>query len=248
VTYLILGDIHGDKFWKSAMEKHEDAQHIIFLGDYCDPDGVSPPECLDNMVEIFELAKANPQRIHLLLGNHDYHYLGYTSSEYSRYNRRYAPDYEKTLKEYFGLFKMVQILNLPNAKFIVSHAGVSKTFLEDNRLTALEINQAWAKTPGIFDFKEFGENGFFSERHGNDRYQSPIWIRPPALLSDMVPGYNQIVGHTRVQIDQNLIFESADKLTLTVIGVEGGGNFACFDKNLRPLDPESFYRIPAKDK
>ena len=39
---------------------------------------------------------------------------------------------------------------------------------------------------------------------GDSIYQSPIWIRPGSLMRDMLPGYNQVVGHTQVKEIINL--------------------------------------------
>lgn len=82
-----------------------------------------------------------------------------------------------------------------NGNNLFTHAGVSKTWCEDNAIDMeyLEqsINDNFAYQPSRFNFDRYND-------FGDDVTQSPIWIRPKSLLSDKIDGYNQIVGHTGV--------------------------------------------------
>lgn len=80
---LIIPDVHGRDFWKDAANRFPG--NIVFLGDYLDPyplEGISPDEAFTNFQEILSFKKANPDRVTLLLGNHD---LQYFSKAYSLY-------------------------------------------------------------------------------------------------------------------------------------------------------------------
>ena len=84
-TITIIPDLHGRTFWKKAMKAPE-SSHVVFLGDYLDPyrpsifdvypttkeeDDLSPEAVIENFKEILEFKKSAPDRVTLLLGNHD---------------------------------------------------------------------------------------------------------------------------------------------------------------------------------
>ena len=68
---------------------------IIFLGDYLDPyahENISQEEALANFKEIIAFKQANKDRVTLLIGNHEIHYIDTfykfgrkTQSEQKRY-------------------------------------------------------------------------------------------------------------------------------------------------------------------
>lgn len=80
LNYLIIPDVHGRTFWKKhcldvRASKYE---KIIFLGDYLDPyefEHISEDDALSNFREIIEFKKENSDKVILLLGNHDLHYI-----------------------------------------------------------------------------------------------------------------------------------------------------------------------------
>ena len=73
----IIPDVHGRPFWRDAV-KDVEVTPVIFLGDYLDPypqDIVTWEDAIQGLNDIIELKKKNPERVTLLLGNHDVHYL-----------------------------------------------------------------------------------------------------------------------------------------------------------------------------
>lgn len=77
---LIIPDVHGRKFWRRAIERglKENVDKIIFLGDYGDPYGseeISHKDALMELEDIIQFQENNPNKVVLLLGNHDAHYL-----------------------------------------------------------------------------------------------------------------------------------------------------------------------------
>ncbi|MDR0452283.1 MAG: hypothetical protein LBH15_04505, partial [Treponema sp.] len=71
--------------------------------------------------------------------------------------------------------------------------GISKTFLSLRGIAdPLDINRRFRKNPRLLVFCG-------ADSYGNDITQGPLWIRPESLLSDALPGYSQIVGHTPVE-------------------------------------------------
>ena len=89
---IVIPDVHGRLFWKEAIAAAKEDEKIIFLGDYLDPYSYEFEEdplmaqfaetyetrsnhVLNNFKEIIEFKRQNPDRVVLLLGNHDFHYL-----------------------------------------------------------------------------------------------------------------------------------------------------------------------------
>ena len=75
---LVIPDVHSRDFYQSILENT--TNKIIFLGDYGDPyshEGWDDDDTIEAMYNIFEFAKNNPDRVVLLIGNHDvYYYKG----------------------------------------------------------------------------------------------------------------------------------------------------------------------------
>ena len=64
---IIIPDVHGRKFWRRAIE--EEADKIIFLGDYGDPYGseeISHKDALMELEDIIQFQENNPNKVVLL--------------------------------------------------------------------------------------------------------------------------------------------------------------------------------------
>lgn len=119
---LIIPDIHGRRFWKHDIDEHlDEVDHVIFLGDYLDhytyekdpfkEEGNELILCKDelpNLEDIIELKKKYPEKITLLLGNHDMHYKSLTFYEISgssRFNKSLCRQFEKAFNDNSSLFQ-----------------------------------------------------------------------------------------------------------------------------------------------
>ncbi|MDO4214266.1 MAG: metallophosphoesterase [Bacteroidales bacterium] len=70
-NWIIIPDVHGRKFWRAAVQGHEEDK-IIFLGDYVDPydwEGISASEAFKELQDIIAFKKEHPDNVVLLLGN-----------------------------------------------------------------------------------------------------------------------------------------------------------------------------------
>jgi hypothetical protein len=182
---LAIGDIHGRTCWKNYLD--EDFTEFYVTGDYFDSFDVPFLRQLKNFRELCETARADP-RIKLCLGNHDYHYLGGIKiQQYSGFQDRNKEYIYQILEENMDLLNIVY---LTPDRYLISHAGVSNTFLKKIGIANVEgINEAFAKDRDILTFDG-------RDIYGDDITQSPIWIRPRSLERDPLAGYRQIVGHT----------------------------------------------------
>ena len=93
---LIIPDVHGRTFWKEALES-DNYKKVIFLGDYVDPywfEGIDNFTAIFNFKDILSQKTKDPDRIVLLLGNHD---LSYYSDHFSKMGKsdRYDDENEE---------------------------------------------------------------------------------------------------------------------------------------------------------
>jgi predicted MPP superfamily phosphohydrolase len=201
---LALGDTHGRSFWKLAVAQNPDVDKIIFIGDYFDSYDLSAVEQIANFKEIAEFKRQNLNKVVLLIGNHDHHYLpevGDTGT--SGYQHKVAPSITQVIQENRDILQLAYSFK----DLLFTHAGVGESFLDwtygaDGWVMptiAQQLNATFEFKPRAFIF-----NG--RDSSGDDVGQTPIWIRPRSLVRDSQAlkkaGIIQIVGHTtQKQID-----------------------------------------------
>lgn len=136
IFYIIAPDIHGRTFWESLFTDYDFANtnhKVIFLGDYHDlypNEQLNPLNSIENFKKIIQLKKDYPDRVILLLGNHDLHYLA-KCYESCRMDYRNWSTLHDLFIENLDLFKITHFDRLPDGRPILfSHAGVSKIWLK----------------------------------------------------------------------------------------------------------------------
>ena len=198
MKYLILGDIHGVEYWKNVIEL-ENPDKTIFVGDYVDSFTIGVEKQIKNLEKILLEKRMNPDNVVLLLGNHDYHYSDLCGplEQYSGFKKSTKNGVNKMITKAI-LNNKIQIAYLLEDKYLITHAGVSNTWLDsiienfEDKYERLDdyINKAFINSSYLFDF--YGTNPY-----GDNVTQGPLWIRPRSLYTDLMDKYIQIVGHTK---------------------------------------------------
>lgn len=190
---VAIGDLHGRDTWKKIVEGEKDADTIVFIGDYLDAWNISPGQQLTNLTEILEYKKANPEKVVLLMGNHDFQYLT-EDQRYSGYNSEYAGRFRVFLQS--ALDEELLQIAYEQDGYLFTHAGVTKTwgghipeYLQKHM--ALRTNSLFSRNPDSFNFYPGDTSGC-----GESIHQSPLWVRPDSLLKDFWGDMVQVVGHT----------------------------------------------------
>ena len=199
---IALGDIHGRTLWKSIVS-NTDFDKVVFIGDYFDTrEYISAEQQKSNFQDIIDFKKENMDKVVLLFGNHEYHYLRSEEGGYSGFQHLHCDDFQKMIQHALDeeLMQMCYI----HDKFLFSHAGITKTWLRNAGFTGKEdvdvfVNDLFANKPDEFKFIYADDYN----NDGNNIYQSPIWVRPPSLFKDALDNYTHIVGHT-IQYDLEL--------------------------------------------
>lgn len=143
---LVIPDIHGRRFWKSACEQYiNQVDYIVFLGDYCDPyymeydpytsDNIfSDQRMIDNLNDIINFKAEHQDKVILLMGNHDMHY--YSRSFYdialgSRYSQKYDQVLTKIFNDNNKYFQYAFAVGNKEKTILFSHAGLTLNTYND---------------------------------------------------------------------------------------------------------------------
>lgn len=128
----ICGDVHGRTFWKDVRNHVEDFEKIVFLGDYLSPykyEEISNKEAIDVFEEVLKFKKGNPDKVVLLMGNHDFSYINSNICEcrtdYTNWNKLNGMYFENIKS-----FDLAWETNIGDKRYFFSHAGVKKGWLK----------------------------------------------------------------------------------------------------------------------
>lgn len=194
---LVIPDIHGELFWQRALLLINDYDKIIFLGDYLDAWddlGISDDSMAFNLLNIINFKLAYPDKIEILLGNHELSYM-FNDCICSGYRPFGALTFNQILHKYNKLFKIVHKEGL----YLFSHAGITKGWLNKNEEIILEYGSNYIdgmnNTFQTNNYKIF--NQLSHKRGGHEKYGSPVWAdMQETATGGLMPNYIQIVGHT----------------------------------------------------
>jgi hypothetical protein len=202
---IVIGDIHGRDVWKKIVE-HENADRVIFIGDYFDSFNIPHPDQMINFLDIIEYKKSSGKKVIMLIGNHDYHYMRGIDETYSGFNAGIKPAISILLEDNKKHLQMAYQTD----DFLFTHAGVSSDFM-DRAFTdgwrveniADDLNELFKYKPLLFGFGKFRNPEFNIDPYGDDKEQSPIWIRPRSLFKSnhdtLRKEIIQVVGHTGIK-------------------------------------------------
>lgn len=194
-TIVIIGDIHGRSLWKIIAQQHP-ADEIVFVGDYFDSkENFTAHQQIQNFNEILTFKKANPGRVTMLMGNHDFHYLPAAGERYSGHQYFFATDIYEALKPALD----EKLLNICTQKgnYLISHAGLTRTWCRNHKIPlrnpAESVNHLFYEKPEAFRFSP----GKIEDPSGDEPEQGPLWVRPDSLSKDYLRGFVHVVGHTQ---------------------------------------------------
>ncbi|MDR0605493.1 MAG: metallophosphoesterase [Bacteroidales bacterium] len=206
---LIVPDIHGRDFWKPALKYKG---KIIFLGDYTDPypcEEFEQEDAYQSLLQIVEFKQENPERVTLLIGNHEMHYY----NEYyacSRFDFHYFDRYNAILmgKETSDLFQVCK--QIDNYLFI--HAGIIKGWYDVHLKELSKLGKTLEEQLNKFFFTN--RRAFFEVSRSRGGYHSagsPLWADLLEHFNETVHFNNeiiQIIGHTRLTDKDPVIMDN----------------------------------------
>lgn len=233
---LTLGDVHGrDRwmfhthgspyefdFWKEAVENgapgdddfwqdypYMEFDKIIFIGDYVDSYDLNNEAILKNLKNIAFFKKMVPNKVVLLVGNHDIQYFIHNQI-CSGYRGEMLHDLNDIFKDKELDLKLAHLEKDENGKkYLWTHAGVTRGWLKETKIDVLDPEYRFFDIVKELETQEIDVflNGLFEIKCDNlfqvdvlsggiHPWAGPLWVRPPVFNKDRLEGINQIVGHT----------------------------------------------------
>jgi len=246
IKWLIIPDVHGREFWKEpvAMTLQDTDARICYLGDYHDPysrdfnyDEDYLQKSVDNFKQILELKKQNPDRVTLLIGNHD---CGYAISDdicSSRMDIWHRRELEKIFQDNWELFQIAEECDIAGRHFVFSHAGILKGWADlvwrdemgkPGFNVVDHLNNAWLTNDwGVLNL--LGDYDIYRGWRGY-QFGSPVWsdIRSWVRVTpEETFGFN-IVGHT--QLEKAVMLDTiADLDCRQAFYLDSDGNIRYYD-------------------
>lgn len=227
---LVIPDVHGRVFWKEPVIRFiDEVDRVVFLGDYLDPyeneNGLAD-DIFENMTEIINLKRNNMDKVILLKGNHDQHYVSERFEELAggtRIDQQNWNKYHQVFTENKELFKIAHIEQVKGMPYVFSHAGLTLYWLKkvndnmwnlfDNRISIADpeiierINQLDDDGKGQDMFAIIGTyRSWVGEKTGSvlwaDIEEHAIPNAPKAYGLNKV---FQVFGHTKLNKDYDKI-------------------------------------------
>lgn len=205
--WIIIPDVHGRQFWRSAVQGHEE-EKIIFLGDYVDPyawEEILPGEAFKELRDIIAFKKEHPDNVVLLLGNHDLGYLDPSICTCRRDSYR-AEKIRREFEDNLDLFDIIHIEDVDGGKVLFSHAGIAENWIKHrsklvgkmNGFRPEHLNEMLHGNQAERErlFLALADVSWY--RGGLDKVGSPVWADVEEYLNGerLLGGYLHIFGHT----------------------------------------------------
>lgn len=231
---LIIPDLHGRTFWREPVIKHlnDSNIHIVFLGDYLDPytniDEITAEEAFEEFKYLIQTVKT-AKNVTMLLGNHDYAYLGNLVNLNScRKDMERKYDIATIFNDNNSLFKIAYEYD----KYLFTHAGVILDWFNrvcpDQPLNSETLNTLINNPHALMQVSY--------ERGGYSRDGSCIWADVYEHMFQKDIGYYQIFAHSyQYTTKQPIIqpnFAMLDCAKAFMLNLETGDIVEFDDKNL----------------
>jgi predicted phosphodiesterase len=200
---IIIPDVHGRDFWRWSVAHRKKKDTVIFLGDYLDPyenEWIFWSDAYKGLLDIIELKRQHPEKVVLLLGNHDLHYL-FPGCRGSRYNESRAEKIRKIFVDNMDRFQMAAECEIGGKRYLFTHAGVNKVWAEKHADLFGPAEEITAETFNSLMFKDefvkaLGDISMF--RWGSERAGSMVWADVDEFEGSeaRLPNVTQVFGHT----------------------------------------------------
>lgn len=205
MKFLSIGDVHGRDNWKTFVNDVENYYKIVFVGDYADSFTECNEKIIFNLLDIINFKKQYPDKVVLLLGNHDVRYaISSPSSVNSKHGcSGYRPESHYDLYEIFKENKNLFQVAYQYKNYIWTHAGIhrgwytkfinefNKTFPNFDGTLADKLNEGF-----LFELSSIFDVGYL--RWGNAPVGGILWADKKETWIKPLKNYHQICGHTMI--------------------------------------------------
>jgi len=150
---LCVGDIHTKKWIIEEVKKlipKYDA--VVFVGDYADDWGGDGLESIETWHELYMLQQTFPDKVKMVLGNHDFIYVNRTPTLQSGYNTITQLAINSPANNYLRTWLLSLPITHEEDGIMFSHAGIAKGWEGTT-----EMSDIWQDNSPIWVRPSFGE-------------------------------------------------------------------------------------------
>lgn len=226
IKVLTIPDIHGKSIWKEFSDLKmlwqfeniaTEYDYYVFVGDYTDSWKESNTQIYNNLLEVIELKKKYPEKVILLLGNHDLPYMFKYDSTFGCTGHR--PEMYWDLHELFNKNRDLFQVSFQIENYIWTHAGISQWWY--NKLINPEKLKEYKSISNYLNYMNFSDLCMVGKTRGGYYHTGgPFWCDQSELKQfnrpdlGMIPlkGFHQIVGHSRHKLE---IFKVNENTSIT---------------------------------
>lgn len=224
---ISVGDLHGHDVWQGIDADRFDK--IIFVGDYLDSFDKSNTEILHNLKEIIEFKKAYPEKVILLIGNHELSYFYFPDFTCEGFRAEARPALQILFNDNRDMFQVAY----QHKKYLWTHAGVSSKWLSEFKPLA-EERGIWNDNLPLADIlnmanetslriKLFQKSGKRMRYGDTDLVGGIMWADISETREDYLDGYNQVAGHTPIERNTTIEYNVSSITYIDSLGKPEGG-------------------------
>jgi predicted MPP superfamily phosphohydrolase len=199
MKHLVIGDLHGKDCWKGIDPAAYDK--IVFLGDYVDHWTLPDQKIYKNLLDVIALKKEHPEKVELLLGNHDVQYLHYPHFLCSGFR----PAMQRSLTEVFNSNRDIFSIAYQRNDHLFTHAGVTNCWYAEflNIPLLQKIKDEEDTIADLLNKIEQTNQRGLLHRAGKTRggygCGGVTWADREEMIADALEGFHQVVGHTELR-------------------------------------------------
>lgn len=205
---IVLPDIHGRDFWKSAIGRIDDCDRVVFLGDYFDPygfEGISVSSAVDNFTEILQFVKDYRHKVVMLLGNHDLPYFSEDYRSLARGHCRWSREWHSVIAGMLDASREMFRIAHEEDGILFTHAGCSMRWLKSIDVEPSSLGDLVSSLNALPSTHKGLRQLFMVSHHrgGWDDAGSCVWADVNELVHALVdlhiaggPAVKQVFGHT----------------------------------------------------
>lgn len=208
-----IGDTHGISVAEHIENIIHDHDKFILIGDYVDSSYVDNQAMKSNLLDLVELKKKYPEKVVLLWGNHDIHYLLGERHYCSGFRPEMKKEFNMIFRENEHLFQLA----FQVGGVLWTHAGVSDgwfvkrlsqviKYIQPDTISMILNNSFNERLSVLFDV------GY--ERGGSSEFGGPLWCDKEELEAGLLKGFNQIVGHNRVKKFETILLDDREAVLI----------------------------------
>lgn len=203
----IVGDTHCESTWKGLVD--DSADEIVFLGDYVDSPFHTDAQMVGALIDIIDFKRSDPDKVRLLIGNHDAHYAFYGMPP----GGGFRPGIRKEIRGiYLNSLDFMQFHHQIDGH-LFTHAGITQTWWSIfTGVTGEGSGFGEIDRAGFAELREVFYNSPY--RGGTDYAAGPLWCDKDEMKADgPLPGIHQHVGHSRTKKRRKISVDETTSVT-----------------------------------